>query len=191
MRKLKVFGLIGLLLTGSLSQAGCGDKAKIALDRAGAFGVNFTTAFNDQVLALKAAGAPQDKIRAWEEAGAKLKIATDSVRDYLAGLKEVNERDVAQVTGKIGQALAIVNGLLTNKDFLALGEGNTFVQLTRYGAVAFTQAGLTLGVLFPPRPPGVAVAESGGKTLPIKSVVIELPAPPPAVALAIQAASGK
>lgn len=190
MKKLKA--LLGVfLLVLPLGLTGCSDKTKVTLDRAGAFGVNFTTAFNDQILALKAAGAAPDKIRAWEDAGRRLKIATDSVRDYLSGLKEVNERDIAQVTGKIGQALAIVNGLLTNPDFLALGDSSLLVQLTKYGAVGFTQASLTLGVFFPPKPPGAAVAESGGKTVPVKSVVIEVPAPPPAVALLLQAAGGK
>lgn len=190
MRKLKA--LLGIfLLVLPLGLTGCSDKTKLTLDRAAAFGVNFTTAFNDQILALKAAGASPDKIRAWEEAGKKLKIATDSVRDYLVGLKEVNERDIAQVTGKIGQALAIVNGLLTNPEFLKLGESSLLVQLTKYGAVGFTQASLTLGVFFPPKPPGAVVAESGGKALPIKSIVIEVPAPPPAVALALQSASSK
>lgn len=177
-RKLKTFALVTLLIVGSIAQTACGNATK--LDRVGRVAVNLAQGLADQIAALEASGLDPTKLANLKRASSAFTASATALRDYLAGLKDVNERDAAAITQQIAKAVNIVGALLQNPDVLGLGEGATIVKVLRYTGVALNQLSLTLVVFFPPPAPGVAVA-AASKSIPISKIKIDFPEPPPDV----------
>lgn len=183
-KKLLTTSLIGVLALATVPMSGCGEQTKATLDRVGAVSTILTRGFNDQIAALKAAGADPAKIAVWERAGRGLTVTTDALRDYLDSLKEVNEKNAAEVVQKVGAALNIVQELLKNPDILALGEDSKLVQILRWSSIGFNQAAITIGILFPAPQTGTASFSLGGgsgRSIPKEKIHLSLPKPPPAV----------
>lgn len=181
--KLTSLLLIPILLVAGLLQTGCSDKTKTTLDGFGRAFFNIATGFEDQVLAFQAGGVDPAKLKEWEKKAVALKQIAQSTKDFLATLKEVNEKDAAAVTQKVANGLAIIQGLLLNPDILGLGESNAMVQTLRYGSIALNQLSTTLAVFFPQLPPGtVGVSSTANKVVAIKLIEIDFTTPPPVVA---------
>lgn len=173
---LKAFGLIAVLLVGSLSQTGCGNTQ--SLDKVGRAAVALAKGFSDEVAALKAAGLTGRRIDSAEAAARKLTAAADSLNAVLQNAKNINEKDAAAITGYAATITATIGGLLQNPDFLGFTESHILVKVARYTSVALNQLSLTLAIYFPPPAPGVGVAADGGKTVAVSKIKVEFPEPP-------------
>jgi len=176
MKKLKAFGLIAVLVAGSLAQVGCGNSQ--SLDKVGRVAVALAKGFSDEVAALKAAGVTGRRLDAAERAAKQMTTAADSLNTLLQNAKNINEKDAAAVVGYAATITATIGGLLQNPDFLGFGENSLLVKVARYSSVALNQLSLTLAIYFPPKPPGVGVASDGGKTIAVGKIKIEFPEPP-------------
>lgn len=181
--KLKAFGLIAVLLVGSLSQVGCGNTQ--SLDKVGRVAVALAKGFSDEVAALKAAGVTGRRIEAAERAALQMTTAATELNRILQNAKNINEKDAAAVVGYAATITATIGGLLQNPDFLGLGESSLLVKVARYSSVALNQLSLTLAIYFPPKPPGVGVASDGGRTVAVSKIKIEFPEPPAEVKVLI------
>lgn len=184
MRKLRVVLITAALLLNGLLFAACGEKTKATLDRVGSVSKILARGYNDQIIALKAGNVDPAKLATAERWGKALTTATDALDAYLAGLKEVDETNVAEVTQKIGAALKIVQEILLNPDVRAIDANSKFAQILGWASTGFTVATTTLAALFPQKTPGEASFSSigGGKSIPTSKITFDIPAPPPAVA---------
>jgi len=190
MRKLRVVLITAALLLNGLLFAACGEKTKVTLDRVGSVSKILVRGYNDQIIALKAGNVDPAKLATAERWGKALTTATDAMDAYLAGLKEVDETNVAEVTQKIGAALKIVQEILLNPDVRAIDANSKFAQILGWASTGFTVATTTLAALFPQKAtPGDASFSSigaagaaGGKPIPTSKITFDIPAPPPAVA---------
>lgn len=174
--KLKAFGLIAVLLAGSLSQVGCGNTQ--TLDKVGRVAVALAKGFSDQVASLKASGLTGRRIDSAERAALQLTTAANAINGILQNAKNINEKDAAAISGYVATITATVGGLLQNPDFLGFSESHILVKVARYTSVALNQLSLTLAIYFPPPAPGVGVASDGGKTIAVNKIKIEFPEPP-------------
>lgn len=176
MKKLKAYGLIALLVIGSVAQVGCGNTQ--TLDKVGRVAVALAKGFSDQVAALKASGLTGARIDAAERAAKQLTVTADNLNAILQNAKNINEKDAAAVVGYAATITATIGGLLQNPDFLGFGENSLLVKVARYTSVALNQLSLTLAIYFPPKPLGLSVASDGGKTIAVSKIKIEFPEPP-------------
>ena len=184
MRKLRIVLITAALLLNGLLFTGCDDKTKATLDRVGSVSKILARGYNDQIAALKAGNADPAKIAVAERWGRTLTATTDALDTYLAGLKDVDGTNVAEVSQKIGSALGIVNQILLNPDVQAIDANSKFAQILGWASTGFTIATTTLAALFPQKTPGEASFSSigGGKSIPASKITFDIPAPPPAVA---------
>ena len=184
MKRLKVFTLAALLVVGSVLQIGCGNAQ--TLDKVGRVAVLLAKGFSDEVVALKAAGVPADKLKKAEDAAAKFTVAADSLNRILANAKTIDQKDAAVVAGYIATITAEIGGLLQNPQFLGLGENTKLVKTAKYTSVALNQLSLTLAVFFPPPPPGAVAPAGGGKSVAVKKIKVDFPEPPAEVKAMLQ-----
>lgn len=184
-RQFAVFLVSMLLIINATFLVGCSDKTKATLDRVGSVSKILARGYNDQIAALKAGNADPAKIAVAERWGRTLTTTTDALDTFLAGLKDVDETNVAEVTQKIGAALGIVNQILLNPDIQAIDANSKFAQILGWASTGFTVATTTLAALFPKKPAGEASFSSIGstvKSIPSNKIELNLPPPPPAVA---------
>lgn len=173
------FLLALLLIVTSITQTGCGNDQTLA--RVGAVAVQLAAGFESEVNAIEAAGLIKDaaKLAAIKQKVTALKTSTKALNDFLIGLKEVNEKDKAALTTKIGEAISIVTGLLQNPDVLGLPEDAPAVKILRYGSITFQQIALTIAAL---KPPAASVANAGQATgIPTGKIKVKITEPPPEV----------
>jgi len=181
MKKLTSSFLAALLIFASITQTGCGNNQTLA--RVGNVAVQLAIGFESEVNAIEAAGLIKDaaKLANLKQKAQALKTTTKALNSFLIDLKEVDEKDKAAISTKIAEALSIVNGLLINPDVLGLSDDSPVVKFLRYGSITFQQIALTIAALKPP-PAAVGVASAGqAKGIPVSSIKIELPEPPPEV----------
>lgn len=182
--KLKAFGLIAVLLVGSLSQAGCGNDATLA--RVGNVAVQLAAGFEGEVNSLIAAGLLRDqaKIDRLKQRVSAAKVSASALNTFLLSLREVDQANKAQITQKIAELTAIISGVLINQDAFGLSEDTGVVIVLRYATVSLNQLALVIAALNPP-PVGVA---SGGaaKGIPVEKIKVEFTEPPPVVKKWIQ-----
>lgn len=179
-RQIKVFSLAFVLVAGSISQIACGNAT--TLDKVGRVAVNLAQGLADQIAALEAGGLDSAKLVRLRQSSAAFTASAKALKDYLDGLKDVNQKDSAAITQQIAKAVNIANALLQNPDVFGLGENSTLVKTLRYTGIALNQLSLTLTVFFPPPPPGaVSASSAGGKTVAVAKIKIDFPDPPPEV----------
>lgn len=184
-KQIKAWSLIALLTFASVLQMGCGNAT--TLDKVGRVAVNLAQGLADQIAALEASGLDPAKLARLKQSSAAFTASAKALKDYLDGLKDVNQKDAAAITQQIAKAVNIANALLQNPDVLGLGEGSTLVKTLRYTGVALNQLSLTLTIFFPPPPPGaVAASSDGGKTVAVSKIKVEFPEPPPEVKALLQ-----
>lgn len=169
---------LALVLVFTFPLMACGNTA--TLDKVGRVAVLLAKGFSDEVVALKAAGVPADRLKKAEDAATKFTAAADSLDRILSNAKTIDGKDASAVAGYVATITAEIGGLLQNPQFLGLGEGSKLVKTARYTSVALNQLSLTLAVFFPPAPPGqtgvASVAES--KSVPVGKVKVDFPEPP-------------
>lgn len=183
--KLTSLLLIPILATATLFQTGCGNAT--TLDKVGRVAVNLAQGLADQISALEASGLDPAKLARLKQSSAAFTASAKALKDYLDGLKDVNEKDASQITQQIAKAVNIANALLQNPDVLGLGESSTLVKTLRYTGVALNQLSLTLTVFFPPPPPGsISASSAGGKTVAASKIKIDFPEPPAEVKAILQ-----
>jgi len=179
-RKIYTSLLAALLLTTSITQIGCGNAQ--TLERVGLVAVQLAIGFESEINAIEASGLIKDaaKLANLKQKAQALKASTNALNSFLLGLKEVNEKDKAQITTKVSEALSIITNLLQNPDVLAFPEDSSIVKFLRYGSITFQQVALIIAALKPPSGAGTASAGQP-KGIPVSSIKIELPEPPPEV----------
>lgn len=168
-----------LLIVASITQTGCGNEQTLA--RVGAVAVQLAIGFESEVNAIEAAGLIKDsaKLAAIKQKVTALKTSTKALNEFLIGLKEVNEKDKAALTSKIGEVISIVTALLQNPDVLELSDDAPVVKILRYGSITFQQIALTIAAL---KPPAAGVASAGQPSgTPASKIKVQVTEPPPEV----------
>lgn len=176
--KLKAFGLIAVLLAGSLSQVGCGNDATLA--RVGNVAVQLAFGFESEVNALAAAGLlAGPKLDALKRNVSAAKISAAALNTYLLGLKDVNANDKAQIAQKIAELTNIIGSVLASQEAFGLKEDQAIIKVLRYATISLNQVALVIAALKTP-PVGVAAAgQSSG--VPVGKIKIKFTEPPPEV----------
>jgi hypothetical protein len=148
--------------------------------------------YNNEIAALKAASTDPAKFAKAEAAGKAFTEITKTLKDELAKIGEVNEKNVTEVILAISRVTAVVNGLLQNPDVLNLPVNSRVSQILKWASVGLTQASLTLGLLFP-NAGKTGVASIGQvKSKPTNEIVIpNIPDPPPVVKELLKAAQSR
>jgi len=185
--------IIAFAVTGfGFTQTGCSDKTKATLDRIGQISVILAEGYNNEIAALKAAATDPTKFTKAEAGGRALTEITKTLKEELAKIGEVNEKNVTEVTLAISRVTGVVNGLLQNPDVLNLPVNSRVAQILKWASVGLTQASLTLGLLFPNAgKTGIATIGEPKSKRTNEIIIPNIPDPPPVVKELLKAAESK